>query len=1008
MQEKNNVKIKLPKLIKENPVAAALISKLNKDTRTNNITPQNSNIQAISTSINEKIKSNEDIVQLFPDTELCIQILTSSIISPNDMISNKLKYKAPDIKLPTTIKDTILQEIENYIEKNYDLNSKLSIILRESLFTKGAYIEAIIPESSLDDIISQYQFKNNNAAQNTKLSFEQFNTKMFNPTYDFLSKNDTSYNLFPTVSNEDNKSFTLNFSTDAATDNNVFKITQEDLNIEITDNFKVLNFSEFLINNIENTTKAKLHTLNMSREDELELDKWFKPAGNFIYKDYLEVNTMDGSSRESYGKPLVFKLPVESVIPVHVMNNPSKHLGYFVMLDNNGIPVIGNLNTTENTEYTDFININNDSKLNLIQKAKAGLLGMTKKEPILSNIEEMYSSIVEKMLKNKLKNGLFGDLVDMKDNYDIYRIMFNRALHNQQTKILFLPSELVAFYAFDYRENGTGKSLLEKSSVLYSIRAILLFSRIMAYLKNSTTITEVNTVIDEKDPNPDSTMEMIKSETLKLRQAALPLGITAVNDLQEWASMSGIRYKFQHPGLPTTEINTSDMSTSKTIPDDELDRIIKEYIIMSFGLTPEIVEAGYNSDFATTVTAKNLLLAKRTTQMQNIFLPQICEHIRKLLVNDKTVINKINSIVSNNLTEIKRNLNKDKNNEENIKFDKIGKNKLIEYITEKFINEVEVLLPKPETQEANNIKQAFEDYESTLTTVMDLMFSTESFPSEFAGDISNFTDQLKSMFKTVLIKSWISNNNYLPELSQFLTKDDDGKPTFDILSDYTSFLDSVSEAFIPFMKTRTKKVSKLNEKISKATDASGNDDYGSYDDGDNDNANDADDDYGDDDNLDNNDEFGEEGDDLDAEGNMDDEPGDMGSDENMDLGDDFGDDMGLDDSSNDKPAEGESETDIKLKEAKIETEKARAEKERATAELQRAKAKELEDETNNDDSLDNYDDTLPDNTINDSDNDSDANIVNDDSDRGTVEQQTNEENKIKIPNYTTPYTSNIT
>lgn len=999
--KKEDVKIKLPELIKENPVAGAVISKLNRDNANTTVTPQNSNIQSISMSVNEKLRSNEDIVQLFPDTELCIQILTSSVISPNDMINNKLNYKAPDIRLPSTIKETILQEIENHIEKYYDLNSRLSTILREALFTKGAYVEAIIPEASLDDIISQYNSKRN-------VSFEHFTHTFFKPTFEFLGKDSGDYYISASMSNESMGNETIKFNISmngfsTGTKSETFRITQEDLNLEITDNFKILNMNKFLINNVKHNTKSKLYgNVGVSTEDALELDKWFKPAGSFTYKEYIDVKTIDNASRESYGKPLVLKLPVESVVPVHVVNDPSKHLGYFVLLDNNGTPIVGNINGAENdVEYTDYINLNSDSKLNLIQKAKNGLYGMTKKDPTINNIEELYSNIIETMLKDKLKKGLLGDLVDLKDNADIYRIMLNRALRNQQTKILFLPSELVVYYAFDYRDNGTGRSLLEKSSILYSIRAILLFSRIMAYLKNSITITEVNTVIDEKDTNPDSTMEMIKSEVLKLRQATMPLGITAVNDLQEWVSMSGTRFKFQHPGLPNTEITTSDMSTSKTLPDDELDRIVKEYIIMSFGLTPEIVESGYSTDFATTVTAKNLLLAKRTTQMQNIFTPQISEHIRKLLINDNLIINKIKDIVSSNIQDIKKHLKKeDKSDESNIKLDKISKNKLIDYITDKFINEIDIILPKPETQEANNIKQAFEDYESTLNTVLDLMFSSDSFPSEFAGDISNFVDQLKSMFKTVLIKTWLSNNNYLPELSQFLTKDEDGKPSFDILTDYTSFLDSVSDAFIPFAKSRTKKVSKLNDKISKATENSsgsgGYDDYGDNNDED-------------DDNNDINDEGGNEDLNGDITGDEDTEGTEGGEDDmDIDTDDDFGDDFGDDDTGGNSGGGEKSADDQKLTEAKIDVEKARAEKIRAETELQKAKIKELEGET---DVLGNMDNSVMDD---DDDYNSDTGDIDDDTGyniksgkKDIPEQQTEEESKINVPKQVRPYTSDL-
>ena len=80
MENKSDNNIKIPSLIRNNPVTAAILSKLNKDQTIQQIRPIDSNAQAIAMSVNEKIRSNDDIVQLFPDVELSIQILTSSII----------------------------------------------------------------------------------------------------------------------------------------------------------------------------------------------------------------------------------------------------------------------------------------------------------------------------------------------------------------------------------------------------------------------------------------------------------------------------------------------------------------------------------------------------------------------------------------------------------------------------------------------------------------------------------------------------------------------------------------------------------------------------------------------------------------------------------------------------------------------------------------------------------------------------------------------------------------
>ena len=160
MANQNNKKARVPELVKQDAAAASILSKLTRDNTNKSPNSEMLNLPDIASANYDRIQNNEDVVQLFPDVELCIQILTSCIISPNDMLSNKLTYIPPELKLPMELKRSLLEKIEDYIEKTYKINSNMSNILREALFTKGAYIEAIIPEASLDDIISDYKSGN--------------------------------------------------------------------------------------------------------------------------------------------------------------------------------------------------------------------------------------------------------------------------------------------------------------------------------------------------------------------------------------------------------------------------------------------------------------------------------------------------------------------------------------------------------------------------------------------------------------------------------------------------------------------------------------------------------------------------------------------------------------------------------------------------------------------------------------------------------------------------------
>lgn len=800
--------INIPSIVNNYPQSASVISKLTKSDNQVKINPAEIDFKDISMSIKEKIGTNDDILDLFPDVELAIQILISSILSPNDMVNINLQYEAPKIALPSVVKQTLIDTIERHIEDEYDIVNKLPTILRESLFTKGAYIEAIIPEASLDDVINQYNV--------TNMSIENYlsNSKHVSK---YLGKDNCKYG----ISIEEQSNPLIRVVDQNYSNKKFIDITQEDMCINITDNPNILLYSKKILEiKKKQASDFSARAMAMANEsDDAILDKIFKSDTKLVFKEYIEVPTKDDASRESIGSPLVIKLPVESVVPIHATSDPSKHLGYFVLLDENGNP----LNMKDGMmEYQEAMSnmtfLNNANSGSLIQKAKLALYGMSKDVPTIKDIEPIYNSIVENMIKNKLKNGMYGELVDIKNNADIFRVMLVRSLKAQQTKVLFLPEELVAYYAFEYRDNGTGKSLLEKNTLLYSIRAILLFARLMAAIKNSITNTVVSATLDEHDPDPESTREKIISESLKTRQSTIPLGLIRPDDLTEWTHKVGFLYKINHPALPNIELDVTDQGTSKIVPDEDLDNKLQERILMSYGLTPDIVMSGYQSDFATTVAAKNLLFAKRCTTTQLILMSQVTEHIKKIARNDFILVDKLTSIIKSNMPDIKKILKKSDSEEDDVNLKKITENKIVAYLLDKYINYITIKLPAIVFTDANSLRATFDAFSDNLTTYLDATITTSVFNDKYGGKLTEEIDNIKEVIKAMAIMKWANNNNFIPEINEMFTRDDEGNPDFDVFGEYVTYREAISDLFIPFVNKVGKSRKKTDEKITKALD----------------------------------------------------------------------------------------------------------------------------------------------------------------------------------------------
>ena len=732
----------------------------------------------VSGGIYQRIKNNEDITQLFPDVELSIQILSSSILSPNDMTTTSLIYNVEDIDIPNDVNTYIISEIKKHMNKEYKLVNKLPTMLKESLFTKGAYIEAIIPNEKITSITQS----TNDVSGEVSLE-----------------------NLEEVVNNTEALGI---LSTEGVKLHD--GITEDDLFLDINDNITNLVLPSKFMELTTESLRSSLVTDELSVEDRL----YKKNAKVTKEASIVAIDSVPLTDSETLTKPTILKLPTVATIPVHMANDPEEHIGYFILLNDKGTPIVDGSGFKLTDEATNDALYASDVKSNIIKKAKQALHGITKEDPKLNDIEDAYVTLAKKMINEKISGGSYGESVEVIDEHELYKIMFHRALSNKKTKLLYVPKEYVSYMAFEYRDNGTGKSLIEKVAMLYSIRSILLISRLMANMKNSVTTTEVSATLSDNDPDPQGTMEKIISETLKSRQTRLPIGINKVDDLVDWANKVGFKYNIQGQGLPNMELSVEESSSDKVVPDDELDDKLQEYIIMSFGLTKDMVMAGYDPEYATIAISNNVLLAKRVMVYQDKFSEMLSDYASKILRNDGYIKTKVKSIISSNISTIKRMLIKTIVDEETKAYLENDEN-VINYVLNVYIKHLKVSFPRPEVNEATNMKDTLSTYTDTVDELLDILISSDSLPDELTGDMSNSIDDIKAAMKTMLIKEWAVNNNYVPEITNFLTLDNTGKPVFDILDDYSEYTDQLSTVLLKYFKKNKKQKDKVNDKLTK-------------------------------------------------------------------------------------------------------------------------------------------------------------------------------------------------
>lgn len=793
-------KVPAIKLIKENPELAALISKLNYSKQQSTYdaegkrtiaSPNALPFRAISSKISENISDTESMMQLLPEIELWSQILVSSILSPKDMVSTEIIFKSNNDFLPSNVTSAITNQIKEHLEKVYKIKPILPDILKDVLFLKGSHMVAVIPENALDQLI------NGQPKVVTESIHEFFGKDKFVNPQGFLGTSSVETSSRPNTALE---ALLVNTSNQQNIDREI-KVNQASTGITVIDNTDVLKLPQLS----ERIRTQKINDLIPNRSLE-SISMTDRKLSSMIYKNhkanYSNFVSVPGSTatyRRSIGEPLIMKIPSEATIPVHIPGDPTKQIGFFILLDIDGNPVskmtidhqYGAI--TSRLTSTSSNNGSSDLQKSLIKRTEE-LMGTNTLNPndftnrvYVDYTVKAYNDLIEADLLNRLRNGVYGNAkLELASNQEIYRIMLARSLQNQNTQLLFIPAEMATYFALRFTDNGIGKSLLDEMKVLLSLRIILMFADTMSSIKNSIGRTGVAIKLDEADPDPSKTIEETIHEVTRSRQQLLPLGMNNPVDIVSWLQRAGYEFEFEgHPGLPDIKIDFSEKNSSYTKVDSDLSDNLRKISIMATGLNPETVDNGFNSEFATTVVANNILLSKRVLQIQEKFMPQVTNHIRQYLLSSQPLKDKIKNIIKENLSAIKEKLtveNYDEDQDENI---------LVEQIFLDCSNTLELSLPSPNSITLTNQMDAFKNYMEALDECLNAYISDSFINETTAGEVANNITVFREVVKAYFLRNWLAENGMLSELSSITSKDENGEPMVDFFNEQSTHISAL-------------------------------------------------------------------------------------------------------------------------------------------------------------------------------------------------------------------------
>lgn len=619
-------------------------------------------LEQVSNDTHTKAEELTQLTTVTPELKVAKRVYVATMMSPTDLQTNTVNITMNYAGVSTEVRTEILEKLNTFFNSEHHLAQKMARWLRNAGFETGSQSILILPKHEMD---VQNVIADTIAAEDLAARAE------INATKKRIEASTES--LSGMISLEDKKTssgVTLTDQIGAYLDEEIScaleSLNAEKFFAEHKDGFKTEDKDGKVIEKVasveELTEKIKKGTLKLLRGDgnavqitrdvsqikkgatknsevlsQLLKDAQAQFAGFDPKNPYAatasDVPTYTISDTPKVGKgdlPIVLELPADAVIPVCAPRDNQNHIGYFVLIDENGQPITGK-NTYFNTNSTNVTN-------RLAMQAARGIYGnatltsfselTNNPQVMLQQMADVFAVAVNKLLESKLnKEGLTG--LDVNLHNAVGKAMFLNLLSKNKIRMVFVPEPMMVYYRFDHRENGTGKTLIEDASEMLALRTTLVVAKLMAEVDNATLHRTIEVDIDEKDTNPIQTMQTVLREALS---KYAPSFSTEVQTAAESIINRNISVKPKNMAGLANDLNVTIEKTQGSLNgpnSDLLDKLNNWVGLLMGGLPASLLNQLGENEFSRSVATTNMYFANNIAECQT----QIKPHNKKYVVN---------------------------------------------------------------------------------------------------------------------------------------------------------------------------------------------------------------------------------------------------------------------------------------------------------------------------------------------------------------------------------------
>jgi hypothetical protein len=849
-------------------------------------------------------RDNQITLQLLPDLGLCFDILVSLTMAPHDMFSDSVSITSDSSDLlPASVTLTLLQETTDYFNKKHELTNFIERMLYRVMRDWGALPQLIIPENALDDVINNYNdnlhlglesfrkeidTENNTVRSKGLLGVPEYlresgRQKAVLPKHSAFARGVSldlqAYDTYrePSPLANHDQSF-INFSkllgtTEVSTEAWHHTKGDEKINpdrmVFVTDNISAIKLPEIrdmatrsrvanllskngigkLQKSLESAYKdltkhvREVHAKSTDHRklNDDEIEKLIFKDRKFAHTPTAVLRNNASLQRTSIGEPLVRELDTACFIPVSIAGDPTRKLGGFIMLDEDGNPLTSSTAMPDEIQdLSSYANGKGNFVSSLNERAKEMYSGkdcnpatnfMTKKF-----LSQVTSDVMSKDLIDRLKNGYYDNGFQLGYNEDFYWMMFTRVMQGNRTTVLWVPAEYLVYFALEYDDFGFGKSMLDDMRNLTSMRIMMMIAGLTTTLRNSIGRTKVSVQLDEEDPDAEMRLEEIQDEIVKSRVSPIPFGINNIADISKYIQRACYEFEISgNSGISEMKIDFEQFNTNYPKPDEELTEELKNLSIQRLSLTRDTIDQSQGADFAIQAATSNRLTMKRIQRIQRTMEPQIAESLRKRAANSESQLKKYREIIETNWESFQVEKLKsyfgieDDSLLQTPQFKKMA----IEQVMSVYIMNLMVELPSPASSTLEDQHTAYTAARNFYEEVIKDIISDSFFDPTFQGDdASTKIAGIRESIVSLYMRRWLADNNVLPEVSELTRFDENGNVATNALDELEKHLKALGMSVAVFLRRFKKHAATMGVLMAEISDSTTTGtDTGSSDDG---------------------------------------------------------------------------------------------------------------------------------------------------------------------------------